>query len=110
MPTLTWLHLTDLHIGMDEQQPFLPTIKREFFDDLKKYLDEEGRPWDLILFTGDLVQQGKEDEYRKLDEFLDELYGQCTGPTPLLAVPGNHDLQRPADCDALLTLECWHLA
>jgi predicted phosphodiesterase len=95
----TWLHLTDLHFGLNGQ-PFLwPNLRVPFFDDLAKLHQHTGN-WDAVLFTGDLVQQGKSDEFAKMQaEFLDRLWKTLdklgSGNAKLLAVPGNHDLFRP---------------
>jgi len=45
MVTFNWLHLTDLHMGSDEQAWLWPELKDGFFDDLKK-LGEICGPWD----------------------------------------------------------------
>ena len=94
---VSWLHLTDLHLGMGGQRSFWPTVKDRFFEDLKR-LHEKCGAWDLMLFTGDLTQRGNAEEFQKVDEFLDELWERFVelGSRPhLLAIPGNHDLVRP---------------
>ena len=55
MTALTWLHLTDLHVGMKEHSWLLPGVEDRLFDDLKQLHQRTG-PWDLVLFTGDLAQ------------------------------------------------------
>jgi hypothetical protein len=60
MTVLSWLHLTDLHQGMTDQDWLWPTTRRALFDDLAKVHDHAG-PWDLVLFTGDLTQRGSVD-------------------------------------------------
>jgi 3',5'-cyclic AMP phosphodiesterase CpdA len=97
--TIRWLHLTDLHVGMNDQDWLWPKVQSKFRDDLTKIYDTAG-PWDLVLFTGDLVQKGA--EYAKLDQIFDEIWSWFAdlGCDPkLLTVPGNHDLkwQKPAD-------------
>jgi Calcineurin-like phosphoesterase len=89
-----WLHLSDLHLGMDGASWLWPRIEERFFDDLARLHDRVG-PWDLVLFTGDLVQRGSQEEFDRLDEFLERLWRRIGSSTQLLAVPGNHDLQRP---------------
>jgi predicted MPP superfamily phosphohydrolase len=93
----SWLHLTDFHQGMGEQPWLWPGVKHRFFKDLEK-LHEKSGPWDLVLFTGDLTQRGRAEEFQKLNQVLEELWKQFDklGSFPkLLAVPGNHDLVRP---------------
>ncbi|GAB6141738.1 hypothetical protein JCM14076_24670 [Methylosoma difficile] len=97
--TFTWLHLTDLHYGLQGQNCLWPNLREPFFDDLALLHDLSG-PWDAVLFTGDLVQRGKSEEFNQLQaEFLDRLWQKLdelgSGAAQLLAVPGNHDLFRP---------------
>lgn len=97
MAIIRWLHLTDLHRGMKEQNWLWPNVKDFFFNDLA-VLHEKSKPWDLVLFTGDLTRQGSVDEFKEVDELLEQLrtYLQKLGSSPqFLAVPGNHDLVRP---------------
>ena len=92
-----WLHLTDLHIGMQGQGTLLPSVEKDFLNDVDK-LHAKCGPWDLIIFTGDLVQQGKPEEFDLVNVFLSKLWQrlQSLGSSPyLLALPGNHDLTRP---------------
>jgi predicted MPP superfamily phosphohydrolase len=74
-------------------------VKEGFFNDLE-ILHEHSGPWDLVLFTGDLVQSGDADDFRKMEgDVLVPLWDKMRqlGSNPkLLAVPGNHDLVRPA--------------
>lgn len=98
--TLKWLHLTDLHIGMQDYGHW-PQIRRLLLEDLKRVTAKHG-PWDVVVFTGDLAFSGQEEQYRKLDKELDDLWNAISkdGRAPiLLAVPGNHDLNRTAVYD-----------
>jgi hypothetical protein len=96
--SFNWLHLTDLHLGMTGERHLWPNVREAFFANLEE-LHRKSGPWDVVLFTGDLVQKGNPDEFDRLNrEVLAPLWDrlQQLGPTPvLLAVPGNHDLQRP---------------
>ena len=97
MTYFSWLHLTDLHYGLNEQRWLLPGIKERFFSDLHRLHSKYG-PWDLVLFTGDLTQQGKEEEFQGVDNFLGQLwefFNELGFSPKLLAVPGNHDLVWP---------------
>ncbi|MGK7905616.1 MAG: AAA-like domain-containing protein [Synechococcus sp.] len=97
MSCFSWLHLTDLHQGMQEQNWLWPSVKEVFFKDLES-LHEKCGPWDLVLFTGDLTQRGSKEEFNRIDDILEELWTHLKklGSSPqLLAVPGNHDLVRP---------------
>jgi 3',5'-cyclic AMP phosphodiesterase CpdA len=93
-----WLHLTDLHCGMAEQGWLWQNVREQLFADLA-YLHPLVGPWDLILFTGDLTDRGTRKQFDELDTRLTELLAWISerqdGRRPiLLAVPGNHDLQR----------------
>ncbi|NET60148.1 MAG: tetratricopeptide repeat protein [Symploca sp. SIO2E6] len=103
---VSWLHLTDFHQGMKEQNWLWPGVREIFLEDLKR-LHEKCGPWDLVLFTGDLTQRGSEEEFRKLDEVLKQLWEhfEQLGSSPkLLAVPGNHDLVRPNPKDPTIRM------
>src|ERR1700722_18428077 len=95
--SLTWLHVTDLHAGMTEQDWLWPTFKSSFFEDLQ-IVQETAGPIDTVIFSGDLTQTGKKHDFDKLDDILSELWEvfakQGTKPT-LLTTPGNHDVQWP---------------
>ena len=110
MVCFSWLHLTDFHQGMSEQDWIWPNVKESFFEDLKKLYDKCG-PWDLVLFTGDLTQRGSAEEFQKVDEILAQLWEQFDklGCSPkLLAVPGNHDLVRPDEhAPPVIVLQGW---
>nr|VFK24591.1 MAG: Calcineurin-like phosphoesterase [Candidatus Kentron sp. LFY] len=103
MTTFSWLHLTDLHYGTPKDDWMWPETKSRFYCDIDD-LREECGPWDLILFTGDLtgnVDSEKEpDIWKKMEGELEEIRLKVAalshGEKPLLlAVPGNHDLERP---------------
>ncbi len=97
--SFSWLHLTDFHFGLAVQNILWPNLRQPFLDDLA-LLHKQTGPWDAVFFTGDLVQQGKPDEFNEMQaEVLNRLWEKLTeldsGNAVLLAVPGNHDLCRP---------------
>ena len=108
--SFSWLHLTDFHQGMRDQDWLWPGVKEIFFEDLKRLHDKSGS-WDLVLFTGDLTQRGSAEEFEKLDRLLVQLwdyFAQLGSSPKLLAVPGNHDLVRPNTKDpAVKLLQRW---
>lgn len=105
MTTLRWLHFTDLHIGQKDEGLW-SSAKQALLDDLRRTTAELG-PWDVVLFTGDLVYSGKKKEFERLDRELAEVWAIFAAEHPgapppfLLAVPGNHDLARPGKADAV---------
>src|SRR5688572_27319748 len=97
MTSLTWLHFTDYHQGMEGQKWLWPTVRSAFYTDLERVLKKLGT-LDLVFFTGDLTQKASADEFAKLSETLAEMWSffKKHDQTPLLVpVPGNHDLRRP---------------
>jgi hypothetical protein len=95
--SINWIHLSDLHLGLDNHSWLWPRVKNDLFRDLEK-IGHEIDAWDLIFFTGDLTQSGAPAEFDKLNKELEELWNVLSkkGRTPLLCViPGNHDLLRP---------------
>jgi hypothetical protein len=99
MTTFNWLHLTDLHWGLNGQGSLWPNVRQAFFEDLAKIHDRCG-PWQAVLFSGDLVQQGTREEYEQLEDkvfgpLMEHLRSLGSGDAVIIAVPGNHDLIRP---------------
>ena len=106
-----WLHLTDLHQGMNGANWLWPNVLSMAFDDLAR-LHELCGPWDLVLFTGDLTQRGTAEQFVELDRTLERLWKRLDqlGSRPrLVTVPGNHDLDRPAAlAPEVLAFSLWH--
>lgn len=97
MNEVSWLHLSDLHAGMNGQGWLWPNLKHAIFKDLRSLHSANG-PWDFVIFSGDLTQIASSEDYAKLSEVMGELWGLFSelGFEPsLLCVPGNHDLSRP---------------
>jgi tetratricopeptide (TPR) repeat protein len=97
--SFSWLHLTDLHFGLKGQDTLWPNLRQPLLDDLDELHKKTG-PWNAVFFTGDLVQQGKSEEFSLMQkEVLERLWNKLqslgSGNAVLLAVPGNHDLFRP---------------
>jgi tetratricopeptide (TPR) repeat protein len=95
MTIINWLHLTDFHCDAPGQVWLQEAVKDAFLEDLQTLYRISG-PWDIVFFTGDLAFSGR--EYTAVQRAIDELWNKFhkLGCDPvLLAVPGNHDLQRP---------------
>ena len=110
--SIRWLHLSDLHIGHKEHIGRLPNLREIFFSDLRE-LHELSGPWHLVLFSGDIVNTGAEQEFDATTEFLAEMWAvmKSLGSTPhLVASPGNHDIHRPRTKNnpALRAFRSWH--
>lgn len=99
MQNVSFLHLSDLHIGDRLHQGIISKAKKVLFEDINYILKKMGT-LDVVFFTGDLVQRGSKEEYDLLEIFLNELWAEFDklGHNPyLLCVPGNHDLVRVKD-------------
>lgn len=97
--SFSWLHLTDFHYGLKGQHCLWPNLRAPFLESLAALYERCG-PWDAVLLTGDLAQEGKSEEFTKMQaEVIEPLWQKLTelgsGDAVLLAVPGNHDLYRP---------------
>lgn len=105
-----WLHLSDLHAGMEGHSWLWPGLKSKFLEDLRRVHAKAGA-WDVVIFSGDLTQRGAASEYEKVTEALHEIWAvqKELGFSPaLVAVPGNHDLARPgASKSQALVLKDW---
>ena len=105
------LWLTDLHFGQHGQKWLWPRLNGDFFSDLE-HLHPECGPWDVVLFTGDLVFSGSKQEFDDLTPVLRHLYDTIKGlqdATPFfISIPGNHDLERPSEkSPAAVALRHW---
>ncbi len=99
---LTYIHFSDLHIGDKIAKPFLSHMKAELLKDVKYISNELGRI-DVIFMTGDLVQCGAAAEYGAFEGFMNSVMEilKSVGSYPyVFFVPGNHDLERLADCSS----------
>src|SRR5271157_482248 len=111
MPALNWLHITDLHFGSPGQEWLWPNSRHLIKEDLRRLCEVAG-PWDLVFFTGDLAHNGDAEQFAGATEDLSklwELFGTLGCKPVLLAVPGNHDLQRPDKTRAIVkAIGQWH--
>jgi len=77
--------ITDIHLGFDPDNP--AEFNRQRLDQVLRHLDSPGKRPDLLLATGDLVDRGDAESYRRLRAVLDA----CGMPVwPCL---GNHDIR-----------------
>jgi predicted MPP superfamily phosphohydrolase len=88
--TLTWIHLSDLH--MQSKDSFnRDTVLEALWADIKA-LQKKGLQPDFVAFTGDIAYHAKPDEYELAKQFFDELLVVAgIGKDRLYLVPGNHD-------------------
>ena len=101
--SINWLHLSDLHFGLDDRSWLWPKLKHDLFRDIEKLADQVGG-WDIVFFTGDFTQTGSAAEFDRLNKELEDLWKVLaqSGRTPgICIVPGNHDLVRPEGGSAI---------
>src|SRR5262245_24194341 len=93
------LHISDLHIRIDDNGPDGWRLRRVLGPAWEKNIDEiiQDGPVDLICFTGDLAYSGRAEEYEMVTRFIRALLQRTRlPPQRLFIVPGNHDIDRRA--------------
>jgi predicted phosphodiesterase len=93
MTTINWLHFADLHCSQDDDYNINKMLEA-LWDDLR-YLADDGLRPDFIVFTGDIAQSGKSDQYEMAEQiFFKPILAKTDLPsTRLFIVPGNHDVE-----------------
>nr|WP_239577134.1 metallophosphoesterase [Archangium primigenium] len=91
---MSWLHLSDLHMG-PKGSPWLWPENQELFErDLRRLHGQTG-PWDFVLISGNLTRTGSVREFSRVNAALESfwVYLRSLGSDPhLLVVPGIQDL------------------
>jgi 3',5'-cyclic AMP phosphodiesterase CpdA len=95
------LHLSDSHIGNPKHEVDSDHVFNRLIGDIADKAGTYGKP-DLIIFNGDLAWgqlpgSPLDTQYRKARDFLDKVYKAVKSnqdSSPLLLVPGNHDIDR----------------
>ncbi|HLP57490.1 MAG TPA: metallophosphoesterase, partial [Candidatus Deferrimicrobium sp.] len=105
LQTITWLHLSDLHLCNPKSGWEAGKILKKLQDDFKKLHDDEGLTPDMIFFTGDVVfgdlgkEKGKQivEQFEDAAQFFDNIRASFSPEIPkerVFIVPGNHDVNR----------------
>ena len=90
-PKLTWVHLSDWHQDI---------IRRALMEDIRQFksINPALKVIDFIVFSGDLTNTGKTEEFlaakRELIEPVMEAAGLKDRYDRLFLIPGNHDVDR----------------
>lgn len=79
------LQITDLHILGDETGSMYGVVTEFSFRQVIRQAHNRHGPFDLILLTGDLVQDAEVSRYQRIAKILNGYH------TPCLCLPGNHD-------------------
>lgn len=100
--TLTWLHLSDLHLtcktdnkDWTTESNNQDTVINSLLTAIQTLLIDKQQKPNIIFITGDLVYSGQTKEYEVAKEFCEQLL-TITGLTKqqLFIVAGNHDVNR----------------
>jgi WD40 repeat protein len=98
------LHISDLHARGAREARKAWKRSQVLGDAWRRNLDElatDGRPFDLVVFTGDVADWGQDTEYAAATPFVDELLARLHVPRErFFLVPGNHDVARKLQEDA----------
>ena len=90
MTGVTWLHLSDWHQGRKEFDR--EVVRDKLLDDLenRKDISPDLAKVDFIIFSGDVANSAKPEEYQAANEELFDRILKATGLTPdkLFIVPG----------------------
>jgi CheY-like chemotaxis protein/UDP-2,3-diacylglucosamine pyrophosphatase LpxH len=88
----TWLHISDLHFGLEENALFdRKTVERAFFSDVERVASQI----DIVFVTGDIAFSGRPEEYAEARRFINDLRALLDRSVRVYVVPGNHDKERP---------------
>jgi 3',5'-cyclic-AMP phosphodiesterase len=106
------LQITDLHI-LPEETASLQGVNPEYhFRLLLRHANHEHGPFDLIIASGDLADQGDKAAYQRILLQLQKL------DTPVMCLPGNHDTlaimqsvfnQAKINCQRYRVLKHWQI-
>jgi formylglycine-generating enzyme required for sulfatase activity/predicted MPP superfamily phosphohydrolase/energy-coupling factor transporter ATP-binding protein EcfA2 len=96
MSKITILHLSDIHFRKkkdEKNKTFRLDVQQKLLQAVETHLKEHETS-DVVTVTGDIAFSGKKPQYDEALKFFDELKGLLPKGTPILAVPGNHDVDR----------------
>lgn len=82
------LHITDPHLFRDTAGELRGTRTYDSLAAVLKHFRESGWEADLVVATGDIVQDDSAEAYRRFRELLEPV------GLPVYCIPGNHDVRR----------------
>ncbi len=101
MGSFRFIHMSDLHFlrhySSKGFEGFLKKSRHPRLNLIDCLRTEKAQGLDFVLITGDLTQEGDDDDFSALKNLLE----QEIGTTPVYALPGNHD-PRNAFCNSFL--------
>src|SRR5262245_20057483 len=91
--SLRVLHISDLHVGSDNDRECAALVDA-MLKDARKFAEK--KPFDLAIFSGDLVAKGQSDEFPIAERVLLQPLIERLGirPDRIFIAPGNHDVDR----------------
>lgn len=93
MSKISWLHLSDLHLGKDVYNETV--VLEKLLVDIRTQLEISKIKLDFVFITGDLTYSGQKKEFDHVQEFLDKLINVVgIEKESLILIPGNHDVDR----------------
>ncbi len=91
MSKISWLHLSDLHLGRDVYNEKI--VLEKLLADIKTQIEINNIELNLVFITGDLTFSGQKKEFDYVQEFIDELLIVTKlNKDDVVLVPGNHDV------------------
>ena len=102
MREINWLHLSDLHFGLERENDDIETIRDRLLDYVRKEFDGEIK-FDYLFVTGDIFygknffndKYQREEYIKNATEFFDTLISNIDiDRKNVFIVPGNHDTNR----------------
>lgn len=94
---VTWWQFSDLHWPSDPPPERIDFINRLLAELAGETFKKHGAP-NFVTFTGDIAATGSAEEYESVAQHLitpvRKFLDQVRPGTPIVAVPGNHDLNR----------------
>ncbi len=104
------LHLSDLHLGKgqawerptDDKAGIVPpdensrlTVIKTSLNAVKEHLNAQGLELDALIVGGDITTAHDQEGFAKFNHLLEEV--EVVDPARIIAVPGNHDVDRESD-------------
>lgn len=86
-PVVKLLQITDPHLFKDSQQELLGINTQASFAQVLAEIQQDNFDYELVLATGDLVQDSSDEGYQLFAEMVKPL------AKPIFWIPGNHDFQ-----------------
>src|SRR5438132_1141446 len=94
---LTLVHLSDIHFSPRDdlsQLDINQQIRRALIEDIEQK-PADGAAYDALLITGDIAFSGVTDDFKKAQQWLDEVFKRTgLSPAQTSVIPGNHDVDR----------------